>query len=612
MSESINRVNYYKGQFLRTDDFQDEQDYHIKMRYRHNIAHHQWGIVAGLEIDIDNDDGLPYLKPGMAIDGFGRELIVVETRPLPTNRFDLELSETLDVWLYFRLTNGSQNSGPANGCNPQGAGAFNRRQENPQLWLEDPLDEPANRREPPLVNPEQFDFAPYMLIPDADDQIWPVFLGQISRDASQSPPVYSCNLDHRPYVGALAALIESPTDKTRLQLGSTGMDDSQRLALILPGEENEPYLKLYTATEESGDVKNKWLLRGHTTIVDTLTMDKGALQFEAGAACPQEGLPWTIYQCEGAEEGEEGAQDFKALRLELPDGAAGMNRFAVGFWSPDEGEDGGFKSIFSLADDGQIMVNGNLHVNGKATVTDPGFSDEAQAQIKSAFTGSTSRVGLIGVLNSFTGPMGATFAMQSPPGMPGTMGLLANSLMGAITADPQSVNFFYSLLDNLVHPFFKILELGPPLDAAEIEVTQPFNDPVDYYNLLHEGTDYTAAEPVNVICMYPGKVISTIESTTGYGKHVIIESVHKETGIPFSILYGHLEEIEVSTDPSSADVGLKDIIGLMGSTGNSTAPHVHINLMVPSLVPKGNYAADHVVNPHPFVLRGNKGQVTYT
>ncbi|HEX6160237.1 MAG TPA: hypothetical protein VF111_08740, partial [Thermoanaerobaculia bacterium] len=48
------------------------------MRRRHNLAHHTWGIVTGLVLEEEENGGNwdVYLTPGLAIDGFGREIVV--------------------------------------------------------------------------------------------------------------------------------------------------------------------------------------------------------------------------------------------------------------------------------------------------------------------------------------------------------------------------------------------------------------------------------------------------------------------------------------------------------------------------------------------------------
>ena len=80
MAELIERPNYYQLQFLGADDFKAEQAYHRDMRRRHNIGPHRWGIVTGLELVERPRDGGGfdvYIEPGMAIDGFGREIFIV-------------------------------------------------------------------------------------------------------------------------------------------------------------------------------------------------------------------------------------------------------------------------------------------------------------------------------------------------------------------------------------------------------------------------------------------------------------------------------------------------------------------------------------------------------
>src|SRR5262245_29885080 len=99
--DQIVRVNYLDRQFLRPQDFQDEQAYHLVLHRRHQVGRHGWGIVGGLDIVVDPQDGEPYLQPGMAIDGYGRDLVQGERVRLPTSAFDSRQSEILDVYLAY-------------------------------------------------------------------------------------------------------------------------------------------------------------------------------------------------------------------------------------------------------------------------------------------------------------------------------------------------------------------------------------------------------------------------------------------------------------------------------------------------------------------------------
>ncbi|HEX3151496.1 MAG TPA: hypothetical protein VHR66_25690 [Gemmataceae bacterium] len=82
MTPPIERLRYYDGEYLRAFDFADEQTYHLEMRRRLNMALHLSGIVEGL--DFSQDPPPPAtgvavqwsINPGMAIDPYGREIVV--------------------------------------------------------------------------------------------------------------------------------------------------------------------------------------------------------------------------------------------------------------------------------------------------------------------------------------------------------------------------------------------------------------------------------------------------------------------------------------------------------------------------------------------------------
>lgn len=91
----IERLNYYEGEFLGAVDFQAEQEYHREMRRRHNLGQHTWGIVAGLDLvqapnGNSNNNGTEvdvFLQPGMAVDGFGREIVLLNQVQLTAAMF---------------------------------------------------------------------------------------------------------------------------------------------------------------------------------------------------------------------------------------------------------------------------------------------------------------------------------------------------------------------------------------------------------------------------------------------------------------------------------------------------------------------------------------------
>ncbi|MBZ5681037.1 MAG: hypothetical protein LAO24_13110 [Acidobacteriia bacterium] len=84
---SVKRANYFKHQFLREQDFKEEQAYHVEMRRRHNRLFHSWGIADGLEVSKKGDREL-IVEPGTALDKDGREIVLASPFTLQVPAFD--------------------------------------------------------------------------------------------------------------------------------------------------------------------------------------------------------------------------------------------------------------------------------------------------------------------------------------------------------------------------------------------------------------------------------------------------------------------------------------------------------------------------------------------
>ena len=76
LKDPAERVNYFSGQLLRADDFRSDQDYHRSKAHLHNRMLHGSGIVGGLEVTSESNQ--LNVEPGLAIDGYGREIFVAE------------------------------------------------------------------------------------------------------------------------------------------------------------------------------------------------------------------------------------------------------------------------------------------------------------------------------------------------------------------------------------------------------------------------------------------------------------------------------------------------------------------------------------------------------
>jgi hypothetical protein len=83
----LERLRYWQGQRLRSRDFNDEATYTALLRAWHNRALHAagYGIVEGLGIEFPSGGHEVEVRPGLAYDAAGRELLLARpvTMPLP-------------------------------------------------------------------------------------------------------------------------------------------------------------------------------------------------------------------------------------------------------------------------------------------------------------------------------------------------------------------------------------------------------------------------------------------------------------------------------------------------------------------------------------------------
>jgi hypothetical protein len=132
--QSVERLHYFQRQWLGAEDFEAQQEYHRTMRQRHNVAHHTPGIVGGLELMFSPDDPSQptstdlVVQPGMAVDGFGREIIVfqpVKVYGAASGSDDLpgptEVGQDpvdVSIWIAYHETGESRPANGYEGCDP--------------------------------------------------------------------------------------------------------------------------------------------------------------------------------------------------------------------------------------------------------------------------------------------------------------------------------------------------------------------------------------------------------------------------------------------------------------------------------------------------------------
>ncbi|MDR0935082.1 MAG: M23 family metallopeptidase [Oscillospiraceae bacterium] len=105
-------------------------------------------------------------------------------------------------------------------------------------------------------------------------------------------------------------------------------------------------------------------------------------------------------------------------------------------------------------------------------------------------------------------------------------------------------------------------------------VTSEFGDrssPTEGASSNHKALDIGAARGSNVYAADSGQVVTATYSSS-YGNYIIINH-----GGGRSTLYGHMSKLKVSKGDT---VTKGQVIGLVGSTGISTGPHLHFETRV--------------------------------
>jgi len=132
--------------------------------------------------------------------------------------------------------------------------------------------------------------------------------------------------------------------------------------------------------------------------------------------------------------------------------------------------------------------------------------------------------------------------------------------------------------------FDNIIELAK--NKAEMLASLPAIQPVSNKNLsrmasgygyrihpiyktrkLHAGMDFSAKSGTPIYATGNGKISKVRRSRRGYGNHVIIDH-----GYGYKTLYAHMKKYAVK---KGQKVKRGEVIGYVGSTGTSVAPHLH-------------------------------------
>lgn len=415
MSDQIvSRVHYFDKQFLRVSEFGDEQLYQLTLRRRHNVAEHSWGIVSGLEIAQEN--GGLVVRPGLAIDGYGREVLLADKKSLNVDDFDTLGSDRLDVWIVYDRRDTSEAPKGYDSCMPSAASYAYRSDEIPQILVERPINNTVDARQPPGVPANALN-APVPVMSDDPGDTWRIYLGRVTRANLGN---FVIDGSSRTYAGLVGEVIDHPANPARVEVGKQSrVDDSRvidgitytyergddpltgqsrRFAVFVPedhlaSDSTSTMLAPRFEILQDGTIR----LRGQTLVNGSVRIAGGALEFRDGNKFTADNAPAdpSIYRYKDAGSGaKEVSGSFDArdeLRIDLGSADTLQKQFVIGF----SGSDGSFSPCLTiqLEDDGTgalvplMTIAGDLMVQGKLSgrYVPRNISKEALAALLGSF-----------------------------------------------------------------------------------------------------------------------------------------------------------------------------------------------------------------------------------
>ncbi len=105
----------------------------------------------------------------------------------------------------------------------------------------------------------------------------------------------------------------------------------------------------------------------------------------------------------------------------------------------------------------------------------------------------------------------------------------------------------------------------------------------------HTGTDFNPGAGYPIQAISAGIVTEAGWDSTGYGNRVVVQ--HVIDGTVVSSLYAHLQDDSIAVSIGDT-VARGQLLGLVGSTGQSTGAHLHLSIIV----------GGEMIDPYPWLV----------
>ena len=167
---------------------------------------------------------------------------------------------------------------------------------------------------------------------------------------------------------------------------------------------------------------------------------------------------------------------------------------------------------------------------------------------------------------------------------------LSDNIFDMVEYQSNTLNFLDSITTNRWDSISHI-PIGSPISLGDlIRISDKYGwrkHTILKKWLFHDGTDFSAPIGTDIMSTSDGVITNVIISDKGYGNRVIIDH-----GFGYKTVYAHLNSFNVSIGDT---IKRGDVIGYVGSTGRSTGPHLHYEILV----------NNHSQNPEQFFYNGD-------
>ncbi len=166
---------------------------------------------------------------------------------------------------------------------------------------------------------------------------------------------------------------------------------------------------------------------------------------------------------------------------------------------------------------------------------------------------------------------GVDKSAAEPRGQGGPARPVSNEMLIALEAKTAKLERDMRMYEDFLRSRGVVPSIWPVFGRLESGVGGRRNPFTNRGHEYHEGQDIDAAWGTPVEAAASGKIMIA-GWQRGYGNVVYVDH-----GSGFSTRYGHLSKINVAVGQT---VTMGDIIGLVGSTGRSTGPHLHYEVRI--------------------------------